>query len=41
MKRFLDPKFIEGFLVFCVIQPVLFFSAIGIFVWGIIETLWP
>jgi hypothetical protein len=40
MKRFRDPKFIEGFLIFFVIQPVLFFGAMAVFICAIIESIW-
>jgi hypothetical protein len=40
MKRFKDPKFLEGFLIFFVIQPVLFFSVIAVFICAIIESIW-
>jgi hypothetical protein len=39
MKRFLDPKFIEGFLIFFVIQPLLLLIGIGVFIYAIIEKL--
>ncbi len=40
MKRFLDPKFVEGFLIFFVIQPLIFFTAVGVFIYGIIQSIW-
>ena len=41
MKRFRDPKFLEGFLLIVfVIQPVLFFGAIAVFICAIIESIW-
>lgn len=35
MKKWLDPDFLLPFLIFCVIQPGIFFFAISIFVWAI------
>ena len=41
MKRFRDPKFLEGFLIFFfVIQPVLFFGAIAVFICAIVQSIW-
>ena len=42
MKRFRDPKFLEGFLIliFFVIQPVLFFGAMAVFICAIIKSIW-
>lgn len=40
MKRFKDPRFLEGFLIFFVIQPLLFFVSIAVFVCAMIESIW-
>jgi hypothetical protein len=40
MKRFLDPRFIEGFLIFCVIQPLLVLFGVVVFVCAVIESIW-
>ena len=35
MKKFLDPDFIKGFLIFCVIQPGLLIFAVSLVAWGL------
>jgi len=40
MKRFLDPRFLEGFLIFCVIQPSLVLFSAAVFVCAVIESIW-
>jgi hypothetical protein len=40
MKRFLDPYFLEGFLIFFIIQPVLFFGSMLVFIMAIIQSIW-
>ena len=39
MKRFLDPRFIEGFLIFMVIRPLILIFALVVFVMGLIENI--
>jgi hypothetical protein len=40
MKRFLKRDVVEGFLIFCVIQPMLFFTAIGVIICAILAHIW-
>jgi len=40
MKRFKDRKFFEAFVIFFIIQPVLFFGALAVFICAIIESIW-
>jgi hypothetical protein len=40
MKRFLEPQFVEGFLIFCVIQPLLVLFSVAVFVCAVIESIW-
>jgi hypothetical protein len=39
MKKYLNPEFIMGVLIFFVIQPAILLMAIGIFVWELINHL--
>jgi len=39
MKRFLEPAFIEGVLIFFVIQPLIFFIGVGVFLHSIYESI--
>ena len=40
MKNFRDPKFFEAFLIFFIIQPVIFFLAMAVFICAIVESIW-
>jgi hypothetical protein len=40
MKRHLDTKFFEAFVIFFIIQPVIFFLAMAVFICAIIESIW-
>jgi len=40
MKRFLDPYFLEGFLIFFVIQPILFFGSMAVFICAVVNSIW-
>lgn len=31
---------IEAFLIFCIIQPVIFFAGVGIFLHGVYQSIW-
>jgi len=40
MKRFRDPKFFEAFVIFFIIQPLLFFGSIAVLVCAIVKSIW-
>ena len=35
MKKYLDPDFLKGFLIFCVIQPAILIVAVSVFVYAL------
>ena len=40
MKQFLEPRFFKGFLILCVMLPLLFFGAAVMFVYDVIKSIW-
>ena len=40
MKRFTDSKFFEAFVIFFIIQPVIFFLSMAVFICAIVESIW-
>jgi hypothetical protein len=40
MKRFRDPKFFEAFLIFFIIQPLLFFYCMFVFFYAVYQSIW-
>lgn len=39
VRQYLDPKFVEGFLIFCVIRPGILVFALAVFIDGIIKSV--
>jgi len=40
MKRFRDSKFFEAFVIFFIIQPVMFFLVIAVFICAVVKSIW-
>lgn len=40
MKKYLDPDFIIPFLWFIILQPVIFFVSMAVFVQAIVQSIW-
>jgi hypothetical protein len=40
MKQYLNPDFILQFLWFIVLQPVIFFVSMAVFVQAIVQSIW-
>lgn len=38
-RWYLDPHFVQGFLIFCVIRPGILLFALAVFIGGIVEML--
>lgn len=40
MKQFLEPRFFKGFLILCVMLPLLFVSAVTVLVYDLVKSIW-
>jgi hypothetical protein len=40
MKQFLEPRLFKGFLILFVMLPLLFFSAVTVFVYDLVKSIW-
>ena len=38
-RQYLDPEFVQGFLIFCVIRPGILLFALAVFIDGIARSL--